>query len=304
VTESTETLIGISLVPEASALSRLADAARAADEGGLDLLGIQDHPYQWRFLDTFALIADLLARTQRIRIFPDVANLPLRPPAMLAKAAGSLDRLSDGRFELGLGAGSFWDAIVAMGGPRRTPAEALAALAEAIELIRLMWSGERSVSFEGEHYRIKGVHPGEAPPHPIGIWIGGYGPRMLRLIGRLADGWIPSYGMAAREALRSGNEAIDDAAHAAGRDPRRVLRLLNIGGAITAAGPDDRREPARQVGRIPSDLAGPPAFWHELLDGFREAGFDAFVVWLPLEEPTQVERLAHEVAPLVRGTMS
>jgi alkanesulfonate monooxygenase SsuD/methylene tetrahydromethanopterin reductase-like flavin-dependent oxidoreductase (luciferase family) len=301
VRDSTETLVGISLVPDASAWPRLADAARAADEGGLDLIGIQDHPYQWRFLDTFTLIADLLARTQRIRIFPDVANLPLRPPAMLAKTAGSLDRLSGGRFELGLGAGSFWDAIVAMGGPRRTPAEAVAALAEAVELIRLMWSGERSVSFEGEHYRLRGVHPGEAPPHPIGIWIGGYGPRMLRLTGRLADGWIPSYGRAAPEALRSGNEAIDDAARATGRDPRQVLRLLNIGGAIRAAGPGDRREPAMSVGRIPSDLAGPPAFWHELLDGLREAGFDAFVVWLPLEEPTQVGRLAHEVAPLVRG---
>jgi alkanesulfonate monooxygenase SsuD/methylene tetrahydromethanopterin reductase-like flavin-dependent oxidoreductase (luciferase family) len=297
-----ETLIGISLVPEASARSRLADAARAADEGGLDLLGIQDHPYQWRFLDTFALIADLLARTERIRIFPDVANLPLRPPAMLAKAASSLDLLSGGRFELGLGAGSFWDAIVAMGGPRRTPAEAIGALAEAIELIRRMWSGERSVSFEGEHYRLRGVHPGEAPPHPIGIWIGGYGPRMLRLIGRLADGWVPSYGMTTHEALRSGNEAIDEAAHAAGRDPMQVRRLLNIGGAITAPGPGDRHTPARSVGSIPSDLAGPPLFWHELLGDLREMGFDAFVVWLPAEEPEQVARLAHEVAPQVRGT--
>jgi alkanesulfonate monooxygenase SsuD/methylene tetrahydromethanopterin reductase-like flavin-dependent oxidoreductase (luciferase family) len=297
-----ETLIGISLVPEASAGPRLADASRAADEGGLDLVGIQDHPYQWRFLDTFALIAYLLARTERIRIFPDVANLPLRPPAMLAKAASSLDRLSGGRFELGLGAGSFWDAIVAMGGPRRRPAEAVTSLAEAIEVIRRMWSGERSVSFEGEHYRVRGVHPGDAPPHPIGIWIGGYGPRMLRLIGRLADGWIPSYGMSTPQVLRSGNEAIDEAALSMGRDPRQVRRLLNIGGAITEAGPGDRREPARSVGRIPSDLAGPPAFWHELLDGFRDMGFDAFVVWLPAGEPDQVARLAHEVAPLVRGT--
>jgi len=168
VNERTQTLIGPSLVPEAGAWPRLAEAARAADAGGLDLLGIQDHPYQWRFLDTFALIATLLARTDRIRIFPEVANLPLRPPAMLAKTAGSLDRMSGGRFELGLGAGSFWDAIAAMGGPRRTPAEAVEALAEAIEVIRLMWSGDRSVTHEGRHYRLKGVHPGEAPPHRSG----------------------------------------------------------------------------------------------------------------------------------------
>jgi alkanesulfonate monooxygenase SsuD/methylene tetrahydromethanopterin reductase-like flavin-dependent oxidoreductase (luciferase family) len=128
--------------------------SRPAERGGLDLIGIQDHPYQRRFLDTFALIADLLARTERLRIFPDVANLPLRPPAMLAKAGASLDVMSGGRFELGLGAGAFWDAIAAMGGPARSPGESVDALAEAIE-----------------------------------IWLGAYEPRMLRLTGRVADGW-------------------------------------------------------------------------------------------------------------------
>jgi alkanesulfonate monooxygenase SsuD/methylene tetrahydromethanopterin reductase-like flavin-dependent oxidoreductase (luciferase family) len=100
--------------------------ARAADEAGLDLVGIQDHPYQWRFFDTWTLIAYLSARTSRIRFFADVANLPLRPPAVLAKAAASLDVLTGGRVELGLGAGGFWDAVQAMGGPRRTPGQAVA----------------------------------------------------------------------------------------------------------------------------------------------------------------------------------
>ena len=90
-------------------------ARRAADEGGIDLVGIQDHPYQWRYVDTWTLIAWLAARTERIRFFPDVANLPLRPPAVLAKAAASLDVLSGGRVELGLGAGAFWEAIGADG---------------------------------------------------------------------------------------------------------------------------------------------------------------------------------------------
>ena len=78
------------------------------------------------------LLAAVAARTRRVVLFPDVANLPLRPPAMMAKAAGSLDLLSGGRFELGLGAGGFWDAIKAMGGPARTPAESVSALEEAI----------------------------------------------------------------------------------------------------------------------------------------------------------------------------
>src|SRR5687768_9843514 len=97
---------GLSLVPEAANLDEIRALARRADELGLDLVGIQDHPYQWRFLDTWMLMAVLLAETKRLRVFPDVANLPLRPPALLAKQSASLDVMSAGRFELGLGAGS------------------------------------------------------------------------------------------------------------------------------------------------------------------------------------------------------
>ncbi|HZB78639.1 MAG TPA: LLM class flavin-dependent oxidoreductase, partial [Actinomycetota bacterium] len=67
-----------------------------ADEAGLDLIGIQDHPYQWRFHDTWTLIAYLAGRTSRVRFFPDVIDLPLRPPAILAKSAASLDVLTGG----------------------------------------------------------------------------------------------------------------------------------------------------------------------------------------------------------------
>lgn len=115
---------GLSIVPNSADLELHRSLARRADELGLDLIGIQDHPYQWRYLDTFALIGDLLARTERVRFFPDVANLPLRPPAMIAKHAATLDFLSGGRFELGLGAGAFWEAIGAMGGPVRSGREA------------------------------------------------------------------------------------------------------------------------------------------------------------------------------------
>src|SRR6266542_4363718 len=71
---------GISVVPEAAALEEVRAAVGAADRSGLDLVGIQDHPYQRRFLDTLALIGTMLAETRRVRVFPDVANLPLRPP--------------------------------------------------------------------------------------------------------------------------------------------------------------------------------------------------------------------------------
>jgi len=186
---------GVFVVPTRDDLGVAREQAAIADGLGLDLVGIQDHPYQWRYLETWALIADLLARTERVRFFPDVANLPLRGPAMIAKQAASLDVLSGGRFELGLGAGAFWDPIAAMGGPRRSGGEALQALEEAIEIIRLFWSGERSISFAGEHYSVKGLHPGPPPTHEIGIWLGVGKPKALALTGRLGTaGCRPSRG--------------------------------------------------------------------------------------------------------------
>ena len=111
---------GAFVVPDAS--TDVLEQVLAVERAGLELVGIQDHPYQRRFFDTFALIAWLAARTERVRLFPAVANLPLRLPAMLAKEAATIDMLSGGRFELGLGAGAFWEGIEAFGGPRRSAA--------------------------------------------------------------------------------------------------------------------------------------------------------------------------------------
>lgn len=200
-----------------------------ADELGFELVGVQDHPYQRRFYDTWTLLTAIAMRTERITVFPDVANLPLRPPAVLAKAAASLDILSAGRLELGLGAGGFWDAIKAWDGPGRTPGESVSALEEAIQVIRLLWSGERGLRFDGRFYRLGGAHSGPVPAHPIGIWLGAYRPRMLDLVGRLADGWVTSYGNVREAELLEANRRIDEAARAAGRDPGAIRRVLNAG---------------------------------------------------------------------------
>lgn len=283
---------GISVVPTATTVAEARDVAETADRLGIDLIGIQDHPYQWRFVDTWALIADLLARTERLRAFPNVANLPLRGPAMIAKHAASLDVLSRGRFELGLGAGAFWEAIDAMGGPRRSASESVEALEEAIRIIRLFWSGERTISFAGRHYAVAGLHPGPAPVHPIGIWVGAYKPRMLRLVGRLADGWVPSLSYAPPEAIPAMRRRIDEAAREAGRDPATIRRVYNLMGAIT----DHSGEAA---------LQGPAPHWVEELTRFAaELGFDTFVFW-PAEDPVrQLERFAAEVVPGVREAVA
>src|SRR5216684_9190782 len=224
---------GYFVLPDSMRPMRPLELAVRAEKLG-ELIGIQDHPYQRRFYDTWTLLTAIAMRTERVTVFPDVANLPLRPPAMLAKAAASLDLLSNGRVELGLGAGGFWPAIGAMGGPVRTPGESVSAVEEAIEVIRLVWSGGRGLRYDGRFYQLAGLNAGPVPPHPIGIWLGAYRPRMLRLIGRAADGWVPSLGYLTPEQLGEAGARIDDAAREAGRDPSAIRRVLNVGGDLTA----------------------------------------------------------------------
>jgi len=133
--------------------------AQLSERAGLDLVTFQDHPYQPAFLDTWTLLSYVAASTERIKVSGNVINLPMRPPVLLARQAASLDLLSGGRLELGLGAGAFWDAIAAMGGPRRSPAETVASLSEAIDIIRQVWDeGARGGIFtDGEQYRIRGA---------------------------------------------------------------------------------------------------------------------------------------------------
>ena len=197
---------GIFPSPDAAAAERTLELAQLAEVSGLDLVSVQDHPYQARHLDTWTLLSVIAARTTAIRVSPNVANLPLRPPVVLARSAATLDLLSGGRVELGLGAGAFWDAIAAAGGPRRTPKEAVDALVEAIGIIREVW-GTGTVRADGEHYQVNGLHAGPQPAHDIPIWIGSYKPRMLRVTADLADAWIPSMGYADPPALAEMNAA-------------------------------------------------------------------------------------------------
>jgi alkanesulfonate monooxygenase SsuD/methylene tetrahydromethanopterin reductase-like flavin-dependent oxidoreductase (luciferase family) len=209
-----------------------------------------------------------------------VINLPLRPPVMLAKAAASLDVLSGGRVELGLGAGAFWDAIEAMGGPRRTPGESVDALIEAIAILRDFLGGERSVRREGEHYRVSGARPGPPPAHPIGLWLGAYGPRMLRVTGRLADGWLPSVGGSylAADDVPAMQSAIDESARRAGRDPKEVKRVANLMG-----------------------LDGEPSSWLDQLLAASALGFETLLVGVPDEGAEDfIRRLGEDVAPAFR----
>ncbi|MZG15161.1 LLM class flavin-dependent oxidoreductase, partial [Streptomyces sp. SID5914] len=212
-------LFGAVLVPSAAHADDAVALARVADRAGLDLVSVPDHPYRPELLDAWMALAVIAASTTRVRVFPNVANLPLRPPAVLARTAAGLDLLSGGRVELGLGAGSYWDAIAADGGPRRSPGEAVRATREAIDVIRALWREGQGVRLPGEHYGLDGATAGPAPAHPIGIWVGAVGPRMLELTGATADGWLPSVPHVPPRRLAAGHRVVDEAALAAGRAP-------------------------------------------------------------------------------------
>ena len=244
---------GLNVDPNTGGLAIAARITAIADSSGLEYVGIQDHPYNPEFVDTLSLITWLAARTSHVHFFPNVANLPLRPPAMLARQAATIDVLSGGRFELGLGAGAFADGIAGMGGPRRTPGQARAALSEAIDIIRSSWAGE-PFSFEGTYYDTPAVQPGPPPAHDIGLWRGVIGPRAAQLVGTKADGWSVSAPYLPPDRLPELIEITSAAAKPAATFGA-ITRLYNAMGLITQDDRDSFNGPRHTVGRDPQDAA-------------------------------------------------
>ena len=276
---------GIFITPAAAQWQAVLELARLADVVGLDLVTFQDHPYQARFLDTWTLLSVVAAQTANVQVAPNVANLPLRQPVVLARSVASLDLMSGGRVELGLGAGAFWDAIEALGGRRLTAGQSVDALAEAIDVIRAVWAADGgSIRIEGEHYRVAGAHPGPAPAHDVEIWLGAYKPRMLALTGRRADGWLPSMGYAEVADLGTMNRAIDAAAQDAGRRPADVRRMYNLNGEFGAGS---------------GFLQGPASEWvKQLAELTLTEGISTYI--LSVTSGDMISRFAEEVAPAVR----
>lgn len=276
---------GVFIAPAAGQAAQVLELATLADVVGLDLVTFQDHPYQPQFLDALTLLSVVAAQTSNVRVAPNVANLPLRPPVVLARSIASLDLLSGGRVELGLGSGAFWDAIAALGGPHLTPGQGVDALTEAIGLIRAVWApGGEPIHHDGTHYTVAGARPGPAPAHDVEIWLGAYKPRMLALTGRSADGWLPSMGYVELAQLPEMNAAIDEAARDAGRQPSEIRRLLNVNGSF---------------GGGAGFLEGSPRDWAEQLAELTLTdGMSTYI--LSVSSAEELRLLAEEVAPAVR----
>ena len=232
-----ELVFGTFLTPAVDNPARVIALAQLTEQVGLDLVSFQDHPYQPRLMDAWTLLSVVAAQTQRVKVTTNVANLPLRHPVVLARSVATLDLITGGRVELGLGAGGFLDAVAANAGPRLTTGQSIAALEEAIAIMREVWTPTGGgIRLPGQHYTVSGAKRGPEPAHDVEIWLGAYKPRMLALTGRLANGWLPTSAYAGPDQLAAMNKIIDEAAVEAGRDPASVRRLYNVSGRFSGSG--------------------------------------------------------------------
>ena len=286
-----ELQFGVFITPTNRAPETVVALSVLADERGLDLVTFQDHPYNAGFLDTWTLLSYVAAATSRIHLSANVLNLRLREPAVLARAVASLDLLSGGRVELGIGAGGFADAAATMGARRLTPGQGVDALEEAIDLIRALWDTSRGgpVSWTAATTAWSEPQAGLRPrtrsasgsvPSSRGCWTWSAARRMAG---------CPACPYLGETGLADGNRAIDRAAVDAGRHPSEVRRLLNVPGRIGSV----RGGP----------LQGPPSQWVEELTAFAvEDGVSTFI--LIGDDATAITRFAAEIAPGVREAVA
>jgi alkanesulfonate monooxygenase SsuD/methylene tetrahydromethanopterin reductase-like flavin-dependent oxidoreductase (luciferase family) len=278
---------GLSIDPSLERMDEAFTLARRADELGLDLLAVQDHAYQPTHLDTWTLLTSLSAATRRITVMTDVADLQLRPPALLAKAASSLALINDGRVQLGVGGGPFPDAIAGMGARARSGQEMVDYTEASVEILERALRGGRVESGNDQH-RVAYV-AGPAAQRPPQVWVGAQKPRMLALVGRRAEGWISPLNIyVPPDEVPAKQMAIDAAAVAAGRDPNGIRRVYNMIGLIGH-------------GSAPG-LVGGVGVWTEFLaTAVVELGLDTFVFWPVTDTVGQLELFATDVVPAVRA---
>jgi alkanesulfonate monooxygenase SsuD/methylene tetrahydromethanopterin reductase-like flavin-dependent oxidoreductase (luciferase family) len=281
---------GVTIIPSASGRSDPVAEAQRAEALGFDLVTVWDHPHgENPSFETWTLMTWMAARTSRISIGSNVLGLPFRLPALTAKMAESLDRLSGGRLILGLGAGGQNERFVGFGAPVRTAREKMGALEEALAIIRGAWS-KPSFTFEGRHYRVSGTLLEPKPARAIPIWLGTYGPRGLELAGSLADGWIPSMPYLPPSAVARAMALVRSAVERSGRDPDAFDYAYNV--SVRIGGPP-AEDPERQIAGDPDEVV-------ERLLELLDLGFTVLNLWVGGRRDEQAERLATDVLPAVR----
>ncbi|WP_061296488.1 LLM class flavin-dependent oxidoreductase [Herbidospora cretacea] len=184
---------------------------------------IEELGYDLAMVPEWTSLSFLAGRTGRIQLAGGVLDVTERNAAVIGRSAAGLDLLTGGRVALVLG----------------TSGEA-AGLAEAVDVIRAIWdpSAPRA-DYEGVHHRLSAAETGPAPAHAVPIWVAGDDLAVLEVAGRKADGWVASFDPERAECVRVGNKIVDEAAVAAGRDPREIRRVLVVTGEVPASVLDD-----------------------------------------------------------------
>lgn len=306
------------------------EVARRAEELGFDSVWVSDHFFldlskyggsstRHGSLEAMTTLAATAMDTERVRLGTLVLCEAFRHPPVLAKMAATIDIISGGRFDLGIGAGWYEDEYRAFGFRFPPTAERIARLREAVDIVGGMLSSER-FTYEGRFYRVEDA-PNDPPPvqrpRPP-IWVGGKGgPKIMRIVAEAADGWNTVWRWAPgayEERLRE----LDRACERAGRDPATVRRSV---GLYTVVGSDERdleQRWKRVAEGAPIDASGlqRAAFSRDALVGtaeeciarikeFAALGVEHMVcsfglVPFSLTDPEQMELFAREVLPAVR----
>jgi probable F420-dependent oxidoreductase len=311
--------------------ARLAEQATRAERLGFDAVYVSDHFFasleryggdgtRYGVLEPLTTLAALAPLTERVRLGTLVVSAGFRHPALLAKTATTIDRLSGGRLDLGLGAGWYEDEFDAFGYPFGTVGDRFGALEDVLGYLGALFDGEPA-SYAGR-FALRGAfnHPRPVQEPRPPLFVGGKGgTRLLRLIARHADGWNAVWRWTP-EAYAERAAAAAAACERAGRDPATLRRSL---GLFTVVGEDERdlERRYRLIGeRLPQGvgaatplehlradgLAGMPDQVVERVAAFAELGVSELIVgpapvWFAMPDPTMLDLLAEAVLPGVRA---
>ncbi len=227
---------------------RAAAEARAAEDAGYDGVATGEHLFfHGPVANGFVTLAAAAGATSRIRLLSSLTLLPLYPAALAAKLAATLDQVSGGRFDMGVGVGgehpAEFEAAGVDVGDRGARAD------EALELLGHLWSGERT-DFTGRFTTVPGLAL-DPPPVQVGgppLWLGGRRAPAIRRAGRFADVWMPY--MYSPEQLATSLTEVRAAAERAGRDPARIRGAIFCWGGVDADPEASRREVVAGVSAV------------------------------------------------------
>lgn len=315
--------------PQPISFARASEVALRAERLGFDSVWVSDHFFTSleRYggddrprgsLEPLTTLAALAPLTERVRLGTLVLSTGFRHPAVLAKSATAIDLLSDGRLDLGLGAGWYEPEYGAFGYRFGAPGERFGVLEETLEVLRRLFGPDEPVSYEGSRFSLHAAYNHPRPAQPTGppVWVGGKGgPRLLGLAARLADGWNTAWRWTP-EAYGERVAAARRACERVGRDPATLRLSL---GLFTVLGEDERdlaRRYASMAERLPDgvatkmpletlrreSLAGTPQEALERLARFSALGVEEVVIspapiWFSLPDPSMLDVVAETLIP-------